>query len=66
MSAKKSDLSESDKLSEISLLFNSMEAVIKSLYVALDEFGAKGGHVYGLAMALENLNDQVGRHVGAI
>ena len=40
MSAKKSDLSESDKLSEISLLFNSMEAVIKSLYVALDEFRA--------------------------
>lgn len=66
MSAKDRDLTSSDKLSEICVLFSSMEAVIRSLYDALDKFGPDGGQAYGLAMALENLNDQVGRQAGAI
>jgi hypothetical protein len=66
MSAKECDLESSGKLSEICVLFNAMEAVIHGLYDALDEFGSKGSQAYGLAMALENLNDQVGRHAGAI
>ncbi|MGS1013087.1 hypothetical protein ACVCL0_14220 [Rhodanobacter sp. UC4450_H17] len=66
MSTKGRDLASSEKLSEICVLFNSMEAVISSLYDALEEFGSDGGQAYGLAMTLENLNNQVGRHAGAI
>ena len=66
MNAKERDLESSGKPSEICLLFNAMEAVIHGLYDALDEFGSKGGQADGVAMALENLNDQVGRHAGAI
>lgn len=66
MSANDSDPTSSDKLSEICVLFNSMDAVIHSLYDALDKFGREGGQAYGLAMALENLNDQIGRQAGAI
>jgi hypothetical protein len=65
VSAKELDLTRGRELSEICVLFNSMEAVINSLYGELEKFGEKGGQAYGLAMALDNLNNQVGRLAGA-
>jgi hypothetical protein len=59
-------LTDSEKLANISCLYNAMEAVINSLYHDLGELGRDAGQSYGLAMALEHLNDQVGALVGAV
>lgn len=61
-----SELTDSEKVSEICCVYNAMDAVIHSLYESLDKFGGEAERSYGLTMALESLNDQIGKLVGAI
>jgi hypothetical protein len=57
----------SDKLIEIGLPFNEIDALVSAIYELWnDDFARHKNTIYGLVMAIERSNDAIGRLAGVI
>lgn len=61
---------DSESLGEIAVLYNASAAIIQSIYDAMNasdnDSRRRKNQAYGLVIALDTINDEIGKHAGVI